>query len=142
MTSASDIRRSFRTAQRKRAGKLIREERDRQKAIEGWSEEHDDAHDDGELLLAARCYFDHATFANAGAARRADGVPMGWPWDAASWKPKTPVRDLVRAGALVLAEIDRLHRAKRYISTNHAAKLYSRYREVLADLLEKESAHA
>jgi hypothetical protein len=35
-----------------------------------------------------------------------------WPWDASWWKPSNdPVRNLVKAGALIAAEIDRLQRA-------------------------------
>ena len=37
-------------------------------------------------------------------------VPRTWPlhWDEAMWKPKNPRADLVRAAALIIAEIDRL----------------------------------
>ena len=40
------------------------------------------------------------------------GAPFGWPhtWDASWWKPKDRRRDLVRAGALIIAEIERLDR--------------------------------
>jgi hypothetical protein len=35
----------------------------------------------------------------------------GWPWDEKWWKPSTnPIRNLVKAGALIAAEIDRLQR--------------------------------
>ena len=35
--------------------------------------------------------------------------PRGWPWEPADWKPDNdPVRNLVKAGALIAAEIDRL----------------------------------
>lgn len=51
--------------------------------------------------------------------RRQDGgvrLPLmnEWPWDEASWKPDNdPVRTLVKAGALIAAEIDReLRRAE------------------------------
>ena len=33
-----------------------------------------------------------------------------WPWSLDWWKPKDPRRDLVRAGALIVAEIERLDR--------------------------------
>lgn len=33
-----------------------------------------------------------------------------WPWPSKWWKPKSQRRDLVRAGALILAEIERLDR--------------------------------
>ena len=34
-----------------------------------------------------------------------------WPWDREWWKPTTQRRDLVKAGALILAEIERIDRA-------------------------------
>lgn len=39
------------------------------------------------------------------------GPTTVWPWDWAWWKPKNPRRDLVRAAALIIAEIERLDRA-------------------------------
>ncbi len=41
------------------------------------------------------------------------GVPFRWPWSSKWWKPKDRRRDLVRAGALIVAEIKRLERASR-----------------------------
>jgi hypothetical protein len=36
-----------------------------------------------------------------------------WPWDERWWKPSNdPIRDLVKAGALIAAEIDRLQRSE------------------------------
>lgn len=38
---------------------------------------------------------------------------MGWPFNRKEWKPSSdPIRNLVKAGALIAAEIDRLHRVK------------------------------
>jgi hypothetical protein len=34
-----------------------------------------------------------------------------WPWSREWWQPKDRRRDLVRAGALIVAEIERLDRA-------------------------------
>lgn len=80
----------------------IAAERGRQMRVEGWSSSHDDEHDDGSLGTAAACY--------------ALGLPkiagrVIWPWDFKWWKPKDRRRDLVRAGALIVAEIERLDRA-------------------------------
>lgn len=36
---------------------------------------------------------------------------MGWPWEPRWWKPKDVLTDLIRAGALCLAEADRARRA-------------------------------
>ena len=39
--------------------------------------------------------------------------PIDWPWEDNAWKPSgDPVWNLVKAGALIAAEIDRLARAK------------------------------
>lgn len=82
------------------------EERRRQVIKEGWTAEHDDEHVGGELAMAGACYaFDGAR--NGGGM----GVPKEWPWDAKWWKSKSYRRDLVRAAALIIAEIERLDRA-------------------------------
>lgn len=82
-------------------------ERERQRAEEGWTPEHDDTHGKGEMALAAGCYA-----LNAAPERFADGVvPIFWPWAREWWKPKTRRRDLVRAAALIVAEIERIDRA-------------------------------
>jgi hypothetical protein len=39
-----------------------------------------------------------------------DTAPDGWPWAPELWKPANARRDLVKAGALILAEIERLDR--------------------------------
>jgi hypothetical protein len=46
---------------------------------------------------------------NLSSAHR-DKIPALWPWGAHWWKPKTGRRDLVRAAALLVAEIERLDR--------------------------------
>ena len=43
-----------------------------------------------------------------------DAPPERWPWDESWWKPSNDsIRNLVKAGALIAAEIDRLHRKQR-----------------------------
>lgn len=80
---------------------LILRERNRQRQDEGWHDGHDDDHEDGSLALAA------ASYALSSAGKKASSKRW-WPWrDDESYKPKTPMRDLVRAGALIAAEIDR-----------------------------------
>ena len=44
---------------------------------------------------------------------RNEEPPDSWPWDEGDWNPQDPERDLVKAGALIAAELDRLQRAKR-----------------------------
>lgn len=81
-------------------------ERERQKSVEGWTPEHDDIHTDGEMASAAACYA-----LNGARERFADGIgPLFWPWERKWWKPKDRRRDLVRAAALIVAEIERLDR--------------------------------
>lgn len=73
-------------------------ERQRQVSEEGWTPAHDDQYADCELTQAAICYID-TSFAET-----------NWPWAAEWWKPTNPRRDLVKAGSLILAEIERMDR--------------------------------
>lgn len=93
------------------AQRLVTAERLRQIGEENWTPEHDDEHDEGELSGAAACYAQGSDLLWAGPY---GGKYLVWPWDPEYWKP-TPddrVRELVKAGALILAEIERLQRAK------------------------------
>lgn len=85
----------------------IAAERRRQMEVEGWTPEHDDAYQEGHLADAAACYalFAHDTGASKGS------IPAWWPWRNEWWKPTTARRNLVKAGALIAAEIERLDRA-------------------------------
>lgn len=109
----------------------IAKERKRQTDKLGWSPEHDDAHDGGELAMAAACY---------AAPERlyvrqefADGLTFvdPFPWPGADKRPhngnvlKEPtdaqwLRLLEKAGALIAAEIDRLLRKKAALSEGSA----------------------
>lgn len=83
----------------------IAQERRRQVEREGWTPRHDDQeHADGELVDAAACYI---LWENDGFHEHL------WPWDKAAFKPKDRRRDLVRAAALIVAEIERLDRRER-----------------------------
>lgn len=104
----------------------VLEERRRQITVEGWRIEHDDEHIRGELARAAACYAfvgalpdEHSRDIHASALwGTAEGIVsvVGeiWPetWDAHWFKPRNRRRDLVRAAALLLAEIERLDRAE------------------------------
>lgn len=79
-------------------------ERQRQVTAEGWTAERDDGYQNSELADAAACYAIHAH--NQGFP-----TPAYWPWSQDWWKQTSPRRDLVKAGALILAEIERLDRA-------------------------------
>ena len=113
-------------------------ERARQCNEEGWTPEHDDQHDDGSLALAAACYAEGpgarirveiVTDDVSGGrgdtpvwGKRKVLVPIMWPrsWSAKWWKPKDRRRDLVRAGALIVAEIERLDRASLNVGKSDA----------------------
>ena len=91
-------------------------ERRRQIEAEGWTPEHDDTHAGGEMAFAAASYV-------IGVSTLTGAVSKGklsfrwayriWPraWDLKWWKPSDRRRNLVKAGALILAEIERLDRA-------------------------------
>lgn len=89
---------------------LIAFERQRQITEEGWTYEHDRNHTQAELVRAAMCYADRAGLQII-SSQGGDQLRMrpSWPWDMRSWKPKSnPLDNLVKAGALIAAEIDRL----------------------------------
>ena len=97
---------------------LIAAERRRQVEQEGWTPEHDAEHADEGLALAACCYAVPPQIRKyRNMVEQIEGgvgvsaVPTLWPWAPGYWKP-TPddrVRELVKAGALIAAEIDRLN---------------------------------
>ncbi len=91
----------------KTGAELIAAERQRQIDVEGWTPEHDDKHHQGEMADAAACYA-----LRSYEPVRGDEKPKSmWPWAPEWWKPSDdPVRNLVKAGALIAAEIDRLQR--------------------------------
>lgn len=85
----------------KTGAELIAEERQRQVEEEGWSPEHDKQWRNNELVFAAITY-----------AIQEDEVPdegliAYWPWSKEWYKPKDRMSNLIRAGALIAAEIDR-----------------------------------
>lgn len=89
----------------------IAAERRRQIDVEGWTAEHDAAYPAGDLARAGACY---ALTVDKRAASNGDAglavVPSYWPWASRWWKPKDDRRDLVRAGALIVAELDKIDR--------------------------------
>lgn len=96
------------------AARDVLAERQRQIHAEGWTPQHDDDHKAGELARAAGLYA-----SNAGTAMHfgttdttiCENTPYGWPWACEWWKPKNARHDLVKAAALILAEIERMDRA-------------------------------
>jgi hypothetical protein len=107
-----------------RASGVLREisfERVRQHSAEGWDEAHDDKHTNGELARAAACYCavagndDGTRNARLGLDGRSPWMPATWPWEWSWWKPTNRRRDLVKAAALIVAEIERLDRAGEHL---------------------------
>lgn len=88
---------------------LIAAERQRQQEVEGWTPEHDDKHNFMEMFRAAVCYADPIWQT---IEYEKKDVPLNWPWEDFWYKPSADqVRNLVKAGALIVAEIDRIQRA-------------------------------
>ena len=94
---------------------LIAEERKRQIEAEGYTKEHDAEHTDDSLARAAVCYAIPSvqrtyTYDPISKVR----IPQFWPWDIKYWKPSPEdrIKELVKAGALLAAEIDRLNARK------------------------------
>lgn len=90
---------------------LITQERQRQ--LEGGrTVESDRRYVSLELWDAARCYMAASRFAelfHTPMPRHNRDLEGFWPWPEASWNPSVdPVRNLVKAGQLIAAEIDRL----------------------------------
>jgi hypothetical protein len=88
------------------AARDVLAERQRQVSAEGWTTEHDDEHTLGELAIAAACLAVHGTDAQV----FDDGSPCDV-WGLAKKHAADRRRQLVIAGALILAEIERLDRA-------------------------------
>ncbi|ULR31670.1 hypothetical protein MJO48_02855 [Dickeya fangzhongdai] len=89
-------------------------ERRRQITAEGWTPEHDNAYSGGELARAAACYAVMSVreefLTEEEYAVTQKRLPFDWPWEPEWWKPTSSRRDLVKAGALILAEIERIDR--------------------------------
>jgi hypothetical protein len=83
-------------------------ERFRQIDEEGWSHEHDDAHDRGDLANAGAHYLFYAG--------QESPAPSTWAWEKSWWKPDGFRRDVVKGCALGIAEgekFDRNRKARR-----------------------------
>ena len=86
---------------------LIAQERERQISKEGYTTEHDDEYNYvGQMSQAAVCYIEQNLDDDK------DGLG-NWPWDWRTWNPsEDPIRNLVKAGALIAAEIDKMQRIR------------------------------
>lgn len=97
----------------------IANERQRQKGDEGWTEAHDDAYRNYELERAAASYAFPVWEIRESERQQLMGLnpialksrpPKMWPWSAQWWKPKSKRANLIRAGALIVAAIERIDR--------------------------------
>jgi hypothetical protein len=95
--------------------RLVDAERKRQLKL--WGDAHDAKHVYGEMAEAAavyvRCALTSINPHSPLAAAPMTEPPTDWPWEPEEFDPKwsDPIRTLVKAGALIAAEIDRLSRA-------------------------------
>ena len=85
---------------------LIAAERQRQVEVEGYTSEHDDAHEHDELALAAATYALPPRF-RLGILPKLRQLP-----DWFRFTPEDRVREMIKVGAFAAAEIDRLQRLK------------------------------
>jgi hypothetical protein len=111
---------------------LITAERERQITEEGWTAEHDDEHECGELSLLAALYATPILLyiVNVYEGKITWDDPYGWTGWSKEWDKrkrsimdniipngvlpnKERIRNLVKAGALIAAEIDRLQRLRK-----------------------------
>lgn len=90
----------------------VQAERRRQVETEGFDASHDNMATKGQIARAAGCYALHAGgIGTDWPTGIRNGSALFWPWDEEWWKPKPPRENLVRAGAMIIAEIERLDRA-------------------------------
>lgn len=87
----------------------IKAERQRQIHFEGWLPERDDRYRNGQLAVAGASYAVSSVVTQV-TGENLQECPNFWPWDKEWFKPKSPRQDLVRAAALLVAEIERLDR--------------------------------
>lgn len=104
---------------------------EREKQIKQWTDERDDDLKGGQLARAAICYASTVT---------KQMLPGMWPFDGTAWHPEDPRKNLVKAGALIVAEIERLDRAaeKKWDARFETSKVLlekrNSFRKALVDL--------
>ena len=97
---------------------LIAEERQRQIEKEGFTKEHDKQHCDDELAIAAACYAipENIRINELKNPQSIYAIPRLFPWGKEWWKPSPDERitELVKAGALIAAQIDQIQELKQF----------------------------
>lgn len=101
---------AIKTELRWRATDLVLKEREEQELAHGYSSAQDDTYKLGELGDAAIAY---VLRGSPHPVTHRDRLPLHWwPWESKTYKPSTPpFHALVKAGAFILAEIERRLRA-------------------------------
>lgn len=92
---------------------LIAEERQRQIEVEGWTPEHDATHDNEEMISAAICYLLRSPDLSISVGTeyaQVEARQVLWPWEITALKltPDDRIKELKKAAALIVAQIDRL----------------------------------
>ena len=109
-----------------KAAKDVLAERQRQIDGEGWTPEHDDGLPFGELASAAACYAMQTAICGIETRNLVATVEHTirdlWPWAMRWWKPTSHRRGLVKAAALIIAEIERLDRKCMTPSSPHSGE--------------------
>lgn len=104
-----------------RAESDVLKERTRQVTEKGFTPKHDDEHVNGPLAAAAACYAYTSLLSKEEVAAHADAlyekmrgfasiIQTLWPWQPHWFKARGDRSDLVRAAALLIAEIERRDR--------------------------------
>ncbi len=104
----------------------VARERERQMLEEGFTTDKDDDLVGSALADAAACYAaDCRVFRSEIRYGRASEAYTAyidlWPWSGKWWKPKDRRRNLIRAAALIIAEIERLDRKNSRKTDNSTA---------------------
>lgn len=88
-------------------------ERQRQIITHRYDQEHDDAHDWGELAVAAVVYVDASLTNSKGKCYlSAKQLQKRWPWDSRFKAASSRRSNLLKAVAMLVAEIERLDRVQ------------------------------
>lgn len=94
------------------AARLILRERMDQVEKHGFDIAHDDAHSDGEIVEGALAYVMAGAAIDADRASHVPGIEAShWPWSEL-FKPTDALTCYVKAAAMLMAEADRLIRAR------------------------------
>lgn len=104
MSPASSEQQAAQQDELNQAARDVLAERQRQISVEGWTTEHDDLYRSTELACAAACYA-------LGTKDLTKGQGEVWPFEDLWWNPSDRRRNLIKASALLLAELERIDRA-------------------------------